>query len=125
MHRLAGRRLNQAFAWTRAAGIQSSRSKVYLPDAPDGWEATWFARGTLDPAPLTCNGVQVGFQLCTEMFFTDLEHRPGRRADHSSPTSHRRASSLAAADKPIATVIIDLQDATSAKQSNPRNLPQG
>src|SRR5439155_6968309 len=37
----AGRRLNQGFAWTRANGYQSSRSKVYLPDGPDGWEATW------------------------------------------------------------------------------------
>ena len=48
-----GRRLNQSFAWTRSPGVRSSRSKVYLPDAPDGWEATWFRRGTLDPSLLT------------------------------------------------------------------------
>jgi N-carbamoylputrescine amidase len=74
----AGRRLNEGFAWTRTAGIQRGRSKVYLPDAPDGWEATWFAPGTLDPSPLTCNGVRVGFQLCTEMLFTELSWRIGR-----------------------------------------------
>ena len=93
----AGRRLNQGFAWTRATGVQSSRSKAYLPDAPDGWEATWFTRGTLDPSPLTCNGVRVGFQLCTEMLFTELSWNIGRAGAQviAGPTGHRRASSLA------------------------------
>ena len=74
----AGRRLNESFAWTRANGVQRGRGKVYLPDAPDGWEATWFEPGTLDPAPLTCNGIRVGFQLCTEMLFTELSWKLGR-----------------------------------------------
>jgi N-carbamoylputrescine amidase len=52
--------------------------KVYLPDASDGWEATWFERGTLDPAPLTCGGVAIGFEICTEMLFTDLAWKIGR-----------------------------------------------
>jgi len=78
----AGRRLNQGFAWTRANGYQSSRSKVYLPDGPDGWEATWFDRGSLETSPLTWNDVRVGFQLCTEMLFTDLSWRIGRADAH-------------------------------------------
>ena len=78
----AGRRLNAGFAWTRTAGIQGGRSKAYLPDAPDGWEATWFARGTLDPSPLSCNGVRIGFQLCTEMLFTELAWKIGRAGAH-------------------------------------------
>jgi len=69
---------NQGFAWTRASGYRSSRSKVYLPDGPDGWEATWFDRGSLDPSLLTCDDVRVGFQLCTEMLFTDVSWRLGR-----------------------------------------------
>ncbi|HZF03066.1 MAG TPA: carbon-nitrogen hydrolase family protein [Patescibacteria group bacterium] len=77
-----GRRLNQGFAWTRESGSQSSRSKVYLPNAPDGWEATWFDRGDLDPSPLTVKGLRVGFQLCTEMLFTDLSWRIGRAGVH-------------------------------------------
>jgi N-carbamoylputrescine amidase len=167
----AGRRLNQSFAWTRANGYQSSRSKVYLPDAPDGWEATWFDRGSLDPSLLTCNDVRVGFQLCTEMLFTDLSWRIGRADAHiiAAPRAtggHRRwraAASLMAivsgcfiasanrrsyerddfvgqswivspegdilaettAEAPIATVDIDVHEATSAKQTYPRNLPQG
>ena len=74
----AGRRLNQGFAWTRAGGYQGGRSKVYLPDAPDGWEATWFDRGELDPSPLSLERVRVGFQVCTEMLFTDLAWKIGR-----------------------------------------------
>lgn len=72
------RRLNQAFAWTREGGYQGARAKVYLPDEPDGREATWFDRGELDPSPLTVNHVRAGFQLCTEMLFTDLAWRIGR-----------------------------------------------
>lgn len=167
----AGRRLNQGFAWTRATGVQSSRSKAYLPDAADGWEATWFARGTLDPSLLTCNGIRVGFQLCTEMLFTELSWNIGRAgaqiiAAPRATGGHRRwhlAASLmgivsgcfvasanrrsyerddfagaswivspegdilaeTTADAPIATVTIDLLEATAAKQTYPRNIPQG
>ena len=51
---------------------------MYLPDGPDGWEATWFDRGSFDPSLLTCDDVRVGFQLCTEMLFTDVSWRLGR-----------------------------------------------
>jgi N-carbamoylputrescine amidase len=167
----AGRRLNQGFAWTRATGVQRARSKVYLPDAPDGWEATWFERGTLDPSPLTCRDVRVGFQMCTEMLFTELSWKIGQAGAHliAAPRAtggHRRWRLAAclmgivsgcfiasanrrsydrddftgqswiispegailaetSADAPIATVTIDLGEATSAKQTYPRNLPQG
>jgi N-carbamoylputrescine amidase len=167
----AGRRLNQGFTWTRGTGVQPGRSKVYLPDSPDGWEATWFARGTLDPSPLTCNGVRVGFQLCTEMLFTELSWTIGRAgaqliAAPRATGGHRRwrlAASLmgivsgcfiasanrrsyergdfagqswivspegdilaeTTADAPIASATIDLSEVTSAKQTYPRNLPQG
>ena len=166
----AGRRLNQGFAWTLATGIQRGRSKVYLPDAPDGWEATWFERGTLDPAPVTCAGVAIGFQICTEMLFTDLAWKIGRAgaqliAAPRATGGHRRwrlAASLMAivsgcfvasanrrsygsddfagqswiispegevlaettADRPVATVTIDIADVTTAKQMYPRNLPE-
>jgi len=164
----AGRRLNQGFAWTRASGYQSSRSKVYLPDEPDGREATWFDRGSLDPSLVTCHDAQVGFQLCTEMLFTDVSWRLGRAGAHviAAPRAtggHRRwraAASLVAvvsgcfvassnrrsyerddfvgqswivspdgdvlaettAEAPIASVDIDIREATSAKERYPQNL---
>jgi len=167
----AGRRLNQGFAWTRADGYRSNKSKVYLPDAPDGREATWFDRGSLDPSPLSFRDLRVGFQLCTEMLFTELSWRIGRAGAHliAAPRAtggHRRwraAASLMAivsgcfvasanrrsydrddfvgqswvvspegevltetrAEAPVATVDIDVREATSAKQTYPRNLCLG
>ena len=67
---LAGKRLNQAFAWTRDGGYRGARAKYYLPEEPDGWEATWFDRGDGRFAPETTGGVRLGFQLCTELLFT-------------------------------------------------------
>src|SRR5262249_8098213 len=39
-----GRRLNQGFLWSDAAGVQTLRSKYFLPQEPGSWEATWFQR---------------------------------------------------------------------------------
>jgi len=143
----------------------------YLPDAPDGWEATWFDRGSLDPSPLSFRDLRVGFQLCTEMLFTELSWKIGRAGAHliAAPRAtggHRRwraAASLMAivsgcfvasanrrsydrddfvgqswvvspegevltetrAEAPIATVDIDVREATSAKQTYPCNLCLG
>jgi hypothetical protein len=55
----AGRRLNQGFVWTRSTGVQSGRSKDYLPDAEDGWEATWFRR----PPSMAARGVIDGYRV--------------------------------------------------------------
>src|SRR5262245_2758085 len=49
---LQGKRLNQAFCWTRDGGYRGAHTKYYLPDEPDGWEATWFAQGDRQFAPL-------------------------------------------------------------------------
>lgn len=48
---IEGRRLNQGFAWTREDGYRGSRAKFYLPDEPDGWEASWFDRGDREFPP--------------------------------------------------------------------------
>ena len=48
---IEGRRLNQGFAWTREDGYRGSRAKFYLPDEPDGWEASWFDRGDREFSP--------------------------------------------------------------------------
>jgi N-carbamoylputrescine amidase len=91
----AGRRLNQGFAWTRDGGCRAGRAKFYLPDEPDGWEASWFDRGELDPSPLTVRDIRVGFQFCTEMLFTNLSWEIGRAgaqliAAPRATGSHRR-----------------------------------
>src|SRR5262249_53893554 len=40
-----GRRLNQGYLWSAAAGVQPLRSKYFLPEEPGWWEATWFQKG--------------------------------------------------------------------------------
>src|SRR6266536_1163784 len=46
-----GRRLNLSFFWTREDRYRAARAKYYLPDEPDGWEATWFDRGDPEFSP--------------------------------------------------------------------------
>ena len=100
----AGKRLNQAFCWTKENGYQAVRSKYYLPEEPDGREATWFARGDRHFTPLTIGELTVGVQLCTELLFTEASQEIGRAGAHliAAPRAtggHRRwpiAASLAA-----------------------------
>jgi N-carbamoylputrescine amidase len=65
-----GKRLNQAFSWTREGGYVGARAKYYLPEEPDGWEASWFDRGDDKFLLQTAAGVKIGFQLCTELLFS-------------------------------------------------------
>jgi N-carbamoylputrescine amidase len=97
---VAGRRLNQGFAWSRQEGYRAGRSKMYLPEEPDGWEATWFARGDLGPSPVAVDGLRIGFQMCTEMLFTELAWTLGHAGAHliAAPRAtgdHRRWATAA------------------------------
>ena len=94
------KRLNQAFCWTRDRGYQGVHNKYYLPDEPDGWEATWFAQGDRDFVPIAAGLLTVGFQLCTELLFTEPAREIGRRgaqllAAPRATSGHRRWSMAA------------------------------
>jgi N-carbamoylputrescine amidase len=96
-----GTRYNEGFWWTRQDGYRGVRSKYYLPDEPDGRESTWFARG--DPAfsPTPIGPVKVGFQICTELFFTEPSREIARGGGHliAAPRAtggHRRWPTAAA-----------------------------
>ena len=165
---LRGNRLNQAFCWTRDDGYRGAHAKYHLPDEPDGWEATWFTPGDRLFAPLVVGPLTVGFQLCTELLFTEPAREIGRGGAHliaapRATSGHRRwrmAACMAAvmsgcfvaspnrrsfesemfagrswlvspegeilaetsADTPFLTVEIDLEEATRAKSTYPRNL---
>jgi N-carbamoylputrescine amidase len=79
---IQGRRLNQAFSWTREEGYRGARAKYYLPEEPDGWEATWFDRGDDEFRPRAAEGMTVGFQLCTELLFTQAAWEIGHGGAH-------------------------------------------
>ena len=132
-----GKRLNQAFCWTRDGAYQGARAKYYLPDEPDGWEATWFDQGDREFSALTVGPVTVGFQLCTELLFTEAAREIGRRG--AQLIAAPRATGAFAgrswlvspegeilgetsADAPFLTAEVDLVTADRAKQTYPRNL---
>ena len=65
--RMQGRRLNQAYLWS-ARGIQSLRSKYFLPDEPGSWEATWFQRGDATFPAFHAGAASFGVNICTELW---------------------------------------------------------
>ncbi len=65
------RRLNQGVIWTRQDGIMACHEKYYLPDEPGYFEASWYHRGSGDFRSARVNGVNIGFMICTDLWFTD------------------------------------------------------
>jgi len=95
---LGGKRLNQSFAWTREDGYRGARAKYYLPEEPDVWEASWFDRGSREFPPVRAGSLSVGFQLCTELLFSQAAWEIGRQgaqliAAPSGPRTRRRRTS--------------------------------
>ena len=90
-----GKRLNEAFCWTREGGYRDTHAKYYLPDEPDGWEATWFDPGDYDFSPMAVGTLKVGFQICTELLFSEPALAIGRGGGHliaapRATSGHRR-----------------------------------
>ena len=63
-----GRRLNQGYLWSGAAGVRPLRSKYFLPEEPGSWEATWFQRGDPEFRVFHAGGVSLGLNICTELW---------------------------------------------------------
>ena len=90
-----GQRFNQAFCWTPDEGYRGTHCKYYLPDEPDGWEATWFHRGDTDFTTMEVDGLKIGYQICTELLFSDVSRDIGRSGAHliaapRATSGHRR-----------------------------------
>lgn len=69
---LKGKRHNQGFTWQSGDGYKSSHVKYYLPDEEGFWEASWYEKGKRDFTVVRCRGVNLGFLICTELWF--FEH---------------------------------------------------
>jgi len=74
-----GRRINDAFVWTRALGARSAHSKQYFPDEKGYYEARWFEAGERHFRVAEAGGVRVGFLICTEVMFNEHARRYGRQ----------------------------------------------
>jgi predicted amidohydrolase len=64
-----GRRLNEGYVWEASTGYRGVHAKVYLPDEPGFWEASWYARGETSFLPAQAGEASVGFLICTELWF--------------------------------------------------------
>jgi N-carbamoylputrescine amidase len=66
--RLERRGLNEAYLWSPGGGVQPLRSKYYLPQEPNNWEATWFERGDSEFPVFQAGPVAFGVNICTELW---------------------------------------------------------
>ena len=64
------KRLNRGFIWTRDKGYIPVHDKYYLPDEPGYYEASWYQRGHENFNTININGINIGFLICTELWFT-------------------------------------------------------
>lgn len=72
-----GKRLNEAFVWSRDGGYRGIRSKWYLPDAAVARETTWFNQGDRNFTPTKVAGALVGIQLCSETMYPEWARELG------------------------------------------------
>jgi N-carbamoylputrescine amidase len=66
----AGGRYNEGFIWEKSTGYHPVHRKCYLPDEEAFWEASWYERGKGDFDLIDVNGMIIGFQICTELWFS-------------------------------------------------------
>jgi N-carbamoylputrescine amidase len=62
-------RPNEGFLWSAGGGVQALRSKAFLPDEPDGYEATWTTRGPADFPPFSVGEARCALNICTELWY--------------------------------------------------------
>jgi len=83
---VGGRRLNQAFVWTRSVGVKPAHSKHYLPDEDGFWEASWYGRGDNRFLPVKVGAAKIGFLICSEMWSMPEAVSYGRAGVHMIAT---------------------------------------
>lgn len=92
-------RRNEGFVWD-SQGYRRVHDKYYLPDEEGYWEATWYARGEPDFTAVETKSINVGFAICTELWFTEHARHYARQGIHVLACP--RATELATVDKWIA-----------------------
>lgn len=87
-------RLNEGFVWGTDPGYTPAHHKYYLPDEEGFWEASWYQRGSGNFQPASAAGAQVGFAICSEMWFTEHARSYARQGIHllACPRATGRAS---------------------------------
>lgn len=75
---LNGQRLNEGFVWTADGGYRAAHHKVYLPDEDGFWEQSWYHRGDKQFDVVPAGAAQVGFTICTEVWFAERSRAYGQ-----------------------------------------------
>ena len=77
-----GKRHNQGYIWDPKSQYQPSHVKYYLPDEEGFWEASWYEKGKRDFTVIRCRGVNLGFLICTELWFFEHARKYGKQEIH-------------------------------------------
>ncbi|MBI2838864.1 MAG: carbon-nitrogen hydrolase family protein [Acidobacteria bacterium] len=87
-------RLNEGFVWDIGGGYRPAHFKHYLPEEEGFWEATWFGRGDGTFVPAQVGPVEVGFAICTELWFFQHARAYGKQGIHiiASPRGTMKAT---------------------------------
>lgn len=70
---------NQGFVWDPKNGARAAHNKHYLPDEEGFWEASWYSAGGGGFSSVEMRGTEVGFMICTEMWFLQHARDYGRK----------------------------------------------
>lgn len=81
-HELDGRRVNEAFLWTKGEGVKHIHAKQYFPDEEGYYEARWFHAGERHFRAAAAGPAQCGFLICTELMFNEHARQYGRNGAH-------------------------------------------
>jgi N-carbamoylputrescine amidase len=73
-----GKRVNEAFVWTRADGAVGVHTKQYFPDEEGYYEARWFEAGERHFRVAPAGKLRGGFLICTELMFNERAREYGR-----------------------------------------------
>lgn len=75
---LDGRRVNEAFVWTKDRGGQGAHTKQHFPDEEGYYEARWFQAGERHFKVVEAGALKAGFLICTELMFNERARAYGR-----------------------------------------------
>ncbi|NOH10942.1 MAG: carbon-nitrogen hydrolase family protein [Chloroflexi bacterium] len=95
-----GENHNDGFVWDVEKGSRFAHRKYYLPNEPGFWEATWYRRGDKSFEAIDSGEAKVGFQICTELWFTEHSRNYAKQGVHIIAAP--RATELSSADKWLA-----------------------
>ena len=75
---VSGKRQNAGYVWEPGRGAKTVHTKYYLPDEPGFWEASWYERGDRDFSLAETAKGNVGFLICTEIWFNSHAREYGQ-----------------------------------------------